>query len=97
MSTCVLVWFYVQECSTYRGQKMAVDSPGAGVRRCCEPPHECWELNSGPVREQVVSLSSIDFCSLIFNPILMFVIIWTLLIGSIVILSSGATLKPWSI
>ena len=36
-------------------------SPGAGVRGGCEPPCGYWELNPGPLQEQVLFITEPSF------------------------------------
>jgi hypothetical protein len=60
-------------CSAQGGQKRALDFPGIGVTDSCEPPCGCWELNSEPLEEQSVLLTtepSLQPLSLIFNFVL---------------------------
>jgi len=40
------------------GQKEMTRSPGTGVTDSCELPCGCWELNSGPLQEQLVFLTT---------------------------------------
>ena len=35
-----------------------IGSPGAGVTDGCEPLCECWELNLGPLEQQLVFLAT---------------------------------------
>jgi hypothetical protein len=35
-----------------------VGCPGTGVTGSCELPHGCWELNPGPLKEQLVLLTT---------------------------------------
>lgn len=34
--------------------KEAITCPEIGVTAGCEPPFKCWELNNGPLEEQLV-------------------------------------------
>jgi hypothetical protein len=34
------------------------ETPGTGVTGGCEPPWGCWELNTGPLEEQPVLLTT---------------------------------------
>ena len=47
-----LIW--VHHCSLQRHQKRASDP----ITDVCEPPWGCWELNSGPLEEQSVLLTT---------------------------------------
>ena len=47
-------FIYFMYMSTLCSQKMALDPITDG----CEPPCGCWEVNSGPLDEQSVLLSS---------------------------------------
>lgn len=53
-SMCALVCFSTMWMSGARKAKDDVWSFGAGVKDDCEPPGRCWELNPGPLIEQVL-------------------------------------------
>lgn len=44
--------------SVCRGQKRTSDSPELELQDRCELPGECWELNSGPRKDQPVLITS---------------------------------------
>jgi len=46
--------YRVLPACTLAHQKRALDPNTDG----CEPPYGCWELNSGPLKEQLVLLTS---------------------------------------
>lgn len=53
-SMCALVCFITMWMSGARKANDDVWSFGAGVKDDCEPPGRCWELNLGPLIEQVL-------------------------------------------
>jgi hypothetical protein len=40
------------------GQKSTFDAPRTGITALCEPSHECWEPDLGPLQEQQVLLTA---------------------------------------
>lgn len=48
-------------CTWYLQMSKVPRSPGTPVLDDCEPPPECWGLNPGPLEEQSVLLSHLQF------------------------------------
>jgi hypothetical protein len=38
--------------------KEGIRSPGTGITGCCKPSCGCWELNPGPLEEQLTLLTA---------------------------------------
>jgi hypothetical protein len=46
-------------CSACEGQKRASDTPRTGITGGCKPQCGCWELNPGPLQEQLVAVGAL--------------------------------------
>lgn len=43
-------------CLVPQGEpEKGIRSPGSKLTGDCDPPHECWEMNQGPLEEQLDS------------------------------------------
>jgi hypothetical protein len=49
------VFIYLMYVSTL---SLSSDTPEEGIESCFQPPCGCWELNSGPLEEQSVLLTT---------------------------------------
>ena len=60
MYVCVYIYMYIYNYSLQTHLKRASDPNRDGSEPpCgCEPPRGCWELNSGPLEEQLVLLTT---------------------------------------
>jgi hypothetical protein len=54
----LFIYFYLYEYTVVVFRHTPVEYASAPITDGCEPPCGCWELNSGPMREQSVLLAS---------------------------------------
>ena len=54
----LFIYFYLYEYTVVVFRHTPVEYASAPITDGCEPPCDCWELNSGPMREQSVLLTS---------------------------------------
>jgi hypothetical protein len=62
LPTCISASHACSACRRYK--RRVLDPSGTGVRDHCDPSYGWWELNPGPLKEQLVFLTT----KLFFQP-----------------------------